>query len=84
VYSGNTTCNSLYPAFSTPRMVAGEPLANNVLKCQLKAISAGDYSVTFTSAEMTQLASIFPQGVCDYTKPGVEQAPPAGTWASFD
>lgn len=84
VYSGNTTCNSLYPAFSTPRMVAGEPLANNVLKCQLKAISAGDYSATFSSDEMTQLASIFPQGVCDYTKPGVEQAPPAGTWASFD
>jgi hypothetical protein len=83
VYSGNTTCNSLYPSFSTPRMVAGEPLANNVLKCQLKPITASDYTVTFTSAELTQLSSIFPQGVCDYTKPGVGQAPPTGTWVSF-
>jgi hypothetical protein len=33
-------------------MVAGEPLANNVLKCQLKAITASDYTVTFTSTEM--------------------------------
>jgi hypothetical protein len=84
VYSGNTTCNSLYPAFSTPRMVAGEPLANNILKCQLKPITASDYTVTFTPTEMAQLASIFPQGVCDYTKPGVDQTPPTGTWITFD
>jgi hypothetical protein len=84
VYSGNTTSNSLYPSFSTPRMVAGEPLANNVLKCQLKPIASTDYTVTFTSAELIQLGSIFPQGVCDYTKPGVEQTPPTGTWISFD
>ena len=38
VYQLDTTCNQLYPAFSTPRMVAGEPLANDVLKCQLKPI----------------------------------------------
>ena len=25
VYRGDTTCNQLYPAFSSPRMVAGEP-----------------------------------------------------------
>ena len=36
VYQYDTTCNQLYPAFSTPRMVAGEPLANDVLKCELR------------------------------------------------
>ena len=36
VYRGATRCNRLYPAFSMPRLVAGEPLANNVLKCRLK------------------------------------------------
>jgi len=83
VYRGATTCNSLYPAFSTPRMVAGEPLTNNVLKCQLKPIDFGDYAVVFTAAEKAQLKAIFPQGVCDYSKPGVGQKPFEDTWAFF-
>jgi len=83
VYTGNTACNQLYPAFSTPRMVAGEPLTNDVLKCQLKPVTASDYTVTFTTAQVTQLQSIFPGGVCDWTKPGVNQVTPAGTWAFF-
>jgi len=83
VYQGNTTCNQLYPAFSTPRMVAGEPLENNVLKCRLKPIDPRDYKATFTPSEMDQLKAIFPQGVCDYSVPGVGQQPTDGTWQFF-
>jgi hypothetical protein len=83
VYQGATTCNQLYPAFSSPRLVAGEPLANNVLKCRLKPINLRDYKVTFTSTEVPQLKAIFPQGVCDYTLPGVDQSPTDGTWQFF-
>jgi hypothetical protein len=83
VYKGNTFCNSLYPAFSTPRMVAGEPVENNVLKCRRKHIDTRDYAVSFTAAEQAQLASIFPTGVCDYSKPGVEQQPTQETWVFF-
>ena len=83
VFQGATTCNQLYPSHSSPRMVAGESVTNDVLKCQLKPISAADYSVTFVPAEMAQLAAIFPQGVCDFSKPGAEQVPPTGTWVVF-
>lgn len=83
VYRGDTTCNQLYPAFSTPRMVAGEPLENNVLKCQLRPIDPADYKVSFTAAELAQLKTIFPQGVCDYSAPGVGQRPTEGTWQFF-
>jgi len=83
VYQGATTCNQLYPAFSSPRLVAGEPLANNVLKCRLKPINLRDYKVTFTSTDAAQLKAIFPQGVCDYTLPGVDQSPTDGTWQFF-
>jgi len=83
IYQGNTTCNQLYPSFSTPRMVAGEPLANNVLKCRLKRIDLGDYKVTFTAAEQGQVAAIFPQGVCNYAKPGIGQEPFEDTWEFF-
>jgi hypothetical protein len=83
VYQLDTTCNQLYPAFSTPRMVAGEPLANDVLKCELRPIDLSLYKVRFTAAEAAQLKAIFPQGVCDYSKPGVGQRPPDGTWQMF-
>jgi hypothetical protein len=83
VYKGNTACNQLYPAFSTPRMVAGEPLENDVLKCRLKPINAHDYNVSFSSAEWVELHAIFPQGVCDYTKPGIGQEPTDGIWQFF-
>jgi len=29
------------------------------------------------------LPAIFPTGVCDYSKPGVEQQPPLGTWLDY-
>lgn len=83
VYQGDTTCNQLYPAFSIPKLVAGEPLENNVIKCQLKPIDPVDYKVSFTAGEQAQLKSIFPQGVCDYSVPGVGQRPTEGTWQFF-
>jgi hypothetical protein len=83
VYSGNTRCNQLYPAFSTPRMVAGEPLANDVLKCQLKRFDARDYTVRLTNAQEARLKAIFPDGVCDWRRPGVEQQPTEDVFAFF-
>jgi hypothetical protein len=76
-------CNELYPANSFPRGVAGSPLAADVIKCQLKAISPSDYKVAFSAAEMAQLKQIFPGGVCDWSKPGVDQQPMAGTWQAL-
>jgi len=83
VYQGDTTCNQLYPAFSSPRLVAGEPLENNVLKCRLKPINLHEYKVTFTTTEVAQLKKTFSDGVCDYTVPGVDQSPTDGTWQFF-
>lgn len=83
VYQGNTTCNQLYPAFSSPRMVAGEPLENDVMKCRLKPLDRHDYKVAFTTAEWNELKAIFPQGVCDYNRLGVGQEPTDGVWQFF-
>jgi hypothetical protein len=58
-------------------------VASDVLKCVLKPIDRRDYPVAFTAAETADLRAIFPQGVCDYTKPGVEQQPLTATWLSF-
>ena len=68
-----TQCNTLFPSWSLTRIVAGGPISLSNLKCQLKPIVAGDYAVTFTTAELDRLKAIFPSGVCDWTKPGVNQ-----------
>jgi uncharacterized tannase-like protein DUF6351 len=77
---GPGKCNQLYPSHSTPRLTAGAPLTDDVMKCQLKPIDARDYTVKFNDAELQQLRQVFPAGVCDYSKPGVMQLPLAGTY----
>jgi hypothetical protein len=78
--TGTGRCATLFPPHSTPRLVAGAPLADDVLKCQLKAIDAKEYKGSMTADEMQQLRQIFPGGVCDYSKPGVNQRPLSGTY----
>jgi len=77
---GPGKCNQLYPSHSTPRLTAGAPLTDDVMKCQLKPIDAKDYTVKFSDTELQQLRQVFPVGVCDYSKPGVMQLPLAGTY----
>ena len=61
--------------YRTPRVVAGDALTTDTNKCQLKPLDRnGDYgSATFSDQQWAQLGTIFPSGVCDFTKPGVDQ-----------
>jgi hypothetical protein len=76
-------CNALYPSHANPRLVAGAPLVDDILKCRLKPIDAKDYKAVFTLDEMLKLRLIFPDGVCDYSKPGVNQDRLAGTYLTL-
>lgn len=83
VWARDTACNRLYPPHANPYIRAGAPIANNIVKCALKPVAIGDYAVAFTEEEIAELAAIFPEGVCDYARPGQGQQPLAGTWLSF-
>ncbi len=66
------------PKHSSPRQVAGGPLAEDILKCQLKPLDPADYgakalSDVFSDGQIDRLRAAFPGGVCDWTKPGVGQ-----------
>ena len=59
---------------TSPRQVAGGPLSENILKCQLKPLSATDYApVMLSGTQIARLQNVFTGGVCDWTKPGVGQ-----------
>ena len=77
-------CHDLYPSHTFPRFVAGAPITNDVIKCQLRPIAASDYKATLSADDMARLKRIFPNGVCDWSRPGVEQQSLAGTWQSFN
>jgi hypothetical protein len=79
-FEGTGRCNTLFPNHKNPRLVAGSPIADDVTTCALKTVDARDYKASFTAEQMQLLKSIFPRGVCDYAKPGVNQVPLAGTY----
>jgi hypothetical protein len=67
-------CTQRFPVYGTSRIVAGAPLHGSMYKCALKpveqAIVDGTYAPWVPSATQEEtLKQIFPQGVCDYSKP---------------
>src|SRR5260370_4820412 len=76
-------CRQLHPPSLEPRLAAGEPLANDILKCSRKPVHRRDYGQALTDEQFAQLKSIFPQGVCDYSRRRVEHALVKDTWLSY-
>ena len=74
--------------FGTPRTVAGDDITTLVNKCQLKPVDPADYPSGLLSgipdpdAFAAQVAEIFPDGVCDYSLPGVGRVP-TETWLQY-
>ena len=82
-FSSAGLCGELYPAFLTPRHVAGAPLANDIVSCTLKPLDQSDYNVQFSDSEWLLLSQIFRDGVCDWSRPDRHGASYQGTWLSF-
>ena len=77
----------IVPVYGTPRTVAGDAITTDANKCQLKALSRGDNygplgSLTFTDAQWSDIQKIFPDGVCDFSKPAVDFQPTI-PWLSY-
>ena len=82
-YGGSSRCNELYPAYQTPRQVAGAPLENDIVSCQLRSVDPADYGVTIAEEQMAQLREVFADGVCDWSRGDISAAHHQGTWTSF-
>jgi hypothetical protein len=62
---------------ASPRQVAGGPLQENILKCQLKPLNVADYlPAVLSGGQLARMGAVFPGGVCDWSKPGVSQQEP--------
>ncbi|MFL6238903.1 MAG: DUF6351 family protein [Actinomycetes bacterium] len=75
-------CDQTVASYGTPRMAAGMPIADDTLECQLQPMNRADYPVSFTDAQWAALQKAFPNGVCNYNVPGVDQGP-AVSWLTY-
>jgi hypothetical protein len=82
-WDASTGYNKAFPLHGEPRLAAGQPPANDILKCQLKPIRWSDYKATFTAQQQARMKAIFPNGVCDFTRSGVGQVKIAGAYQKY-
>jgi hypothetical protein len=75
-------CTQMFPVATNPRVVAGMPNTHDRFKCQLQPVDRKLYKQALTDAQLSSVKAVFPQGVCDYSKPGVSQRAP-DTWLSY-
>lgn len=76
-------CDATVQAYSDPQIAAGMPMTDDTLRCELKPLDKKDYEgVTFTDEEWARLQQINPQGVCDFSKPGLGRHP-TDPWQSY-
>lgn len=68
---------------SGPRQAAGGPLAEDDIKCQLRALRRSDYPSSLSDTQFKELRRIFPTGVCDYTTRSVGWTKHSRTWLSY-
>ena len=70
----SAVCDAVVQTYTTPRIEAGMPFTDDVMKCQLKPLHPSDYyPIIFTADQWTQMKHAFPNGTCDYSKPGQYQ-----------
>ena len=82
--AGSQACAAIVQRYTTPRVVAGEPVSTDQNACQLKPLRREAYgTVAFTDVEWSALQKVFPTGVCDFTKPGIDQQPTI-PWQTYE
>ena len=87
IYDVAGPCRDDFQTFGDSRIVAGAPLRSDIVKCSLQtldsATTAGVWAVEFTDEQRKRLGEVFPDGVCDWSAPGVGQEPNDGPWQDF-
>jgi hypothetical protein len=79
----STSWNKTYPLHLEPRLAAGAPITNDVMKCELKPVAFGDYKAKFSKSQQSHMKKIFSGGVCDWSKSGVGYSSIKGTYQRY-
>ncbi|WP_281284003.1 DUF6351 family protein [Nonomuraea deserti] len=56
--NGTTPCNTLYPVWTSPRLVAGSSMAGDIVKCRLRPIDPAEYGTPLTETQLDRLRDL--------------------------
>lgn len=76
-------CIREMPPAGDPRVAAGGPLSNDIIKCELMPLDRASYATTFTDQQWLRLQMVFSEGVCDWAKPGIGQGGAPRPWLQY-
>jgi hypothetical protein len=62
-------------AFNGGAKLARPEAGGSRASCDYSSLERSDYTLPFTDAEWATRQATFPDGVCDFTKPAVDQGP---------
>ena len=78
------SCDATVQSYSSPRIEAGMPQTDDTIKCELQPLRRESYAqIQFTDSQWADLQKAFPEGVCDYSKPGVDRTPTV-PWLTYE
>ncbi|MDQ1374449.1 MAG: hypothetical protein QOJ09_1787, partial [Actinomycetota bacterium] len=77
---GTAPCDAL--AAGSPRIAAGGPAGEDVIKCALAPLDPADYP-GLAAADIAALRKTFPDGVCNWKVPGIGETARTTPWLSF-
>jgi hypothetical protein len=83
LYDAPGPCATAFPIHGDPRLAAGEAQRGDIVKCALVPIDPDAYDVSLTDAQRARLATIFPDGACDWDAPGVGMRASSGPWQDY-
>ena len=76
-------CDTVVESYSSPRIEAGMPFADDTIKCELAPLRKTHYlPLQVSDVTLEALHGAFPNGICDYAKPGVDRVPTV-PWLSY-
>ncbi|HVX17209.1 MAG TPA: DUF6351 family protein [Acidimicrobiales bacterium] len=76
-------CNQGVLRHSGPRQAAGGPFTEDDILCRRQPVTAATEPAALSPAQVDALRKLFPDGVCDWSKPSVGYTPAALTWQRY-
>jgi hypothetical protein len=76
-------CEQAFRPLGSPRTAAGGPPSEDVIKCSLRPLDRDVDGDGLDEEQWARMETTFPDGVCDWSRPGVGEVQRSRTWLSF-
>jgi hypothetical protein len=76
-------CEQVFRPLGSPRTAAGGPASEDIIKCSLRPLDRGVDGAGLDDDQWVRMEATFPDGVCDWSQPGIGEVDRSRTWLSF-